>query len=179
MKSKSFVLLAVAALGVAFASESVSEAARYGRGYGGRGYYGARYYGGRGYYSRRGYYPYRYGYGYYPYRYYGSYPSRYGDYAPRSAYPSRSARRAKVVVNAPPGAEVWFAGRKSVKTTSKHVFRTSRISARRHHYTVRARWETADGALVDRSKVVWVRGGQRAAVRFGTPVAYRPAAPRR
>jgi uncharacterized protein (TIGR03000 family) len=163
----------------------------YGGGFYGRGYYGGGYYG-RGYYGDYGLglgltlgYP-GYGYNYsYASPYYGSSyyyaPNTYGDLqsvapttsyyqpemAPTAPVPHENPNVVNLEVRVPENAALWVEGQPTDPTGStRHFYSPQLQPGRTYTYHVHARWTDANGKVVDRTKAVDVRAGERIGVDF-------------
>lgn len=157
----------------------------YPRVYGGyyRPYYG---YGYRSYYWPRSYsYAYPYSYGYYPMYSYATPIVTTGPVVTTSGYtpmngvdatvedgaPVTTAMPARVTLEAPAGAQVWFDGESTVSTGSLREFSTPPLEpGRRYSYDVRATSEE-NGRTVTQSQRVRVTPGAHVTVRFPTQEA--------
>jgi uncharacterized protein (TIGR03000 family) len=160
-----------------------------GHGTGGAGYYRGNY-GGSGYYRGNGYgrsyYPggiylglglSSYGPSVYPdTAYYGSpgvspsyyySPPAYGRAPVAPDMPPDEVARAVIEVRVPPEAEIWFEGDKTTQTGSARTFVTPDVPpGQLFTYDVRARWTGADGKVVDLTRAVQFRAGQRLTIDF-------------
>ncbi len=76
---------------------------------------------------------------------------------------------ARVDVQVPPGAELWFDGQRTGQGGTERTFHTPPLErGQGYHYDVRARW-TEDGKTVEQSQRVAVGAGSRASVVFPKP----------
>jgi uncharacterized protein (TIGR03000 family) len=157
------------------------------------GYYGASpynygyypYYGGSDYYPSyrySDYYPYTYGSDWsspaYDSGYYGSYgyatPSYPDSYSPAAAQPDTSAR---ITLNVPEDAEIWFAGSKMMSPGSVREYQSPPLTPGiRYTYEVRARWNE-NGHEVTQTQQVEVTAEARANVYFPVQPTKAPTAP--
>jgi uncharacterized protein (TIGR03000 family) len=157
----------------------------YNRGFYGRGFYGWPGYGiglsGWPYWGSYGYSSYQPSYSsYYAQDYYPDYyPSTLSGYysppdvtvvnpsAPTPAAPATDA--ALVEVRVPPDAQVWFDGNPTTQTGEVRTYASPALPRdRAFHYDIRARW-TDGGKVVDQTRSVEVRAGQRTTVDFMQP----------
>jgi uncharacterized protein (TIGR03000 family) len=128
-------------------------------------------------YSYYGYYPGNYYYSGWP-TYYGGYYSPYGPRADtiyaspqgssyRSFYaePQDTSTTASVTVQVPANAEVWFGSMLTRQQGSERNFVSPPLPSGAYVYDIRARW-LENGQVVDRTKQVKVRGGERVRVNF-------------
>jgi uncharacterized protein (TIGR03000 family) len=94
--------------------------------------------------------------------------SRYGNRVGYVSYtlPDQPAR---VEVEVPAGAELWFDGHRTSQGGTNRAFHTPALEkGRGYHYEVRARW-TEDGKTVEQTQSVPVTAGARARVAFPRP----------
>ncbi len=76
---------------------------------------------------------------------------------------------ARVDVQVPVGAELWFDGQRTSQGGADRVFHTPPLEkGRSYHYEVRARW-TEDGKTIEQTQSVPVTAGGRARVVFPKP----------
>jgi uncharacterized protein (TIGR03000 family) len=76
---------------------------------------------------------------------------------------------ARVDVQVPAGAELWFDGHQTSQTGTERTFHTPALDrGRSYHYTVRARW-MRDSEPVDETQRVEVSAGKRVTVVFPKP----------
>jgi len=142
---------------------------------------------GYGYYPRSyGYYPYSYGYSSYSYQPYGYYGSpNYGYYGPTYSVPSEfgvssptntsstlssttieEPDTARITMNVPPDAEVWFDGTRTTSTGPVREFSSPALTpGRRYAYDIRARWQE-NGQPVDQTQHVDVTAGNHVSISF-------------
>lgn len=75
----------------------------------------------------------------------------------------------RITVRVPPDAEVWVDGQKMRQTGNARQFIVPPLEPDRdYHYAIRARW-AEDGRVVERTREVTVRAGDRLAVSFLSP----------
>jgi len=195
---RSAILAAVLLVGTAAAVSAGPHGGGggHGGGYHGGGYYGG--YHGGGFYGPGiviggGFYPYAYPYSYYsPYYSAVPYGFTYSTWGvPRVVYvdpsadpgptgPPPSAQQlpppsaetttaATVEVRLPADAQLWFDDTLTKPTGATRSFQTPPLQAdKTFHYTIRARW-TEGGQVVEQSRRVDVRAGQRSVVDFTRP----------
>lgn len=148
---------------------------------GGSGWYSDGY---RGGYYRDGYYGDRYNYGrtgisiygvpVIGSRYYPSYERSY-YYGPSEEYTApveeeESSNVAKFEVRVPEDAELWFGNSKTDQAGALRHFESPELRpGKTFTYDLRARWRDANGKMVDRTKQVTVKAGDRIGIDFNQP----------
>jgi uncharacterized protein (TIGR03000 family) len=76
---------------------------------------------------------------------------------------------ATVQVRVPAGAELWFEGSKTSQRGEDRVFTSPPLDPSGNYvYEVRARW-TENGDIVERTRTIRVRAGERTLVDFASP----------
>ncbi len=88
------------------------------------------------------------------------------DEPPPDAVVVGDPKPAMVVVQVPPGAELWFDGNQTQQAGGQRVFVSPPLQpGRSFHYVVRARWPQ-EGKAVEQFQMVTVGAGQQARVQF-------------
>jgi uncharacterized protein (TIGR03000 family) len=104
---------------------------------------------------------------YYGYPVYSSAPPAnysYGAYAPGSAVRDNTAR---IRVNVPAGAKLWFDDKPTMQTGAVRYFESPALKpGHEYSYEVKAQWRDADGKEVTRTRQVDVSANADASVDF-------------
>jgi uncharacterized protein (TIGR03000 family) len=141
-------------------------------GYGGLGYGGSGDYGASGGYGSGGYMPYQPNYSGYasPGAVESAVPSSGAPSLMEDAGPSQTDNLAHLMVVVPENATVWFEGEKMSQTGATREFVSPPLTpGKRFTYTVRVRFTNDDNKVVDETRKIYVRAGNRWRVDFTKP----------